>query len=479
MSDRYLEFANSPLGKSISTSLGLPAAPRLRRAKAGYAAQPLADSAVLLGGTSAGELSAPLLAALHQAGAVVQIVPTHPGLPPIKQAAAAAGIALKSEPGAEDRKAGAWAYVFDASGLKGPASLRELYDFYQPRIGRIPGGGRVLMLSRAPEEIRDPAARAASQALRGFVRSLGKEIGKKGITVNLLELGGDADALLAGAARFFLSEHSAFITGQVLALTAPFAPARALQDFTQPLSGKVAVVTGAARGIGAAIAATLAREGARVVGIDRPQEEGVLGQTLAAFNGLGLPLDITAPDAPGRIAEELAKLGGADIVVHNAGITRDKMLKNMPGHFWDQVLDVNFGAILRINDRLLASGNDGGFNKGGRMVCISSIGGIGGNAGQTNYGSTKAGVIGYVEAMAPELARRGGAINAVAPGFIETQMTAAMPAVPREVGRRLSSLGQGGLPIDIAEAVTFFASPLAAAANGCTLRVCGQNFFGA
>jgi 3-oxoacyl-[acyl-carrier protein] reductase len=212
-----------------------------------------------------------------------------------------------------------------------------------------------------------------------------------------------------------------------------------------------------------------------VVGIDRPQEEGVLGQTLAGFNGLGLPLDITAPDAPARIAEELAKLGGADIVVHNAGITRDKMLKNMPGHFWDQVLDVNFGAILRINERLF----DEGFNKGGRMVCISSIGGIGGNAGQTNYGATKAGVIGYVEALAPELARRGGAINAVAPGFIETQMTAAMPAVPREVGRRLSSLGQGGLPIDIAEAVTFFASPLAAAANGCTLRVCGQNFFGA
>ena len=475
MSDRYLEFANSPLGKSIATSLGLPAAPRLRRAKAGYAAQPLADSAVLLGGTSQGELSAPLLAALHEAGAVVQIVPTHPGLPPIKQSASAAGIALKSEPGAEDKNAGARACVFDASGLKGPASLRELYDFYQPRIGRVPTGGRVLVLSRAPEEIKDAAARAASQALRGFVRSLAKEVGKKGITVNLLELGADADALLAGALRFFLSEHSAFITGQVLALTAPFAPARAPKDYTQPLSGKVAVVTGAARGIGAAIAATLAREGARVVGIDRPQEEGVLGQTLAAFNGLGLPLDITAPDAPGRIAEELAKLGGADIVVHNAGITRDKMLKNMPAHFWDQVLDVNFGAILRINEKLLSSG----LKDDARLVCISSIGGIGGNAGQTNYGSTKAGVIGYVEAMAAEMARRGGAINAVAPGFIETQMTAAMPAVPREVGRRLSSLGQGGLPIDIAEAVTFFASPLAAAANGCTLRVCGQNFFGA
>ena len=475
MSDRYLEFANSPLGKSIATSLGLPAAPRLRRAKSGYAAQPLAERAVLFGGGSKGELSAGVLAALHGAGATVQIVPSHPGLHPIKQAAAAAGIVLKSEPGVEDRAANAFAMVFDASGVEGPASLRELYDFYQPRVGRIPSNGRVLVLSRAPAENKDAAARAASQALRGFVRSFAKEVGKKGITVNLLEVGRDADALLAGPLRFFLSEHAAFITGQVLPLGAPFAAAKALKEFEAPLAGKVAVVTGAARGIGAAIAATLAREGAQVVGIDRPQEEGVLGQTLAAFNGLGLPLDITAADAPARIVEELGKLGGADIVVHNAGITRDKMLKNMPAHFWDQVLDVNFGAILRINDKLLA----GGLKDGGRLVCISSIGGIGGNAGQTNYGSTKAGVIGYVEALAPELARRGGAINAVAPGFIETQMTAAMPAVPREVGRRLSSLGQGGLPIDIAEAVTFFASPLAAAANGCTLRVCGQNFFGA
>lgn len=476
MSDRYLEFANSPLGKSIATSLGLPAAPRLRRAKAGYAAQPLAERAVLLGGGSHGELSAALLAALDGAGATIQIVPSHPGLPPLKQAAAAAGIALKSEPGAEERKGVAFAQVYDATGVKNPAGLRELYDFCQPRVGRIPGNGRVLLLSRAPAENKDPAAHAASQALRGFVRSFAKELGKKGITVNLLEVGRDADGLLAGPLRFFLSEHSAFVTGQVLPLTAPFAPAKALKQFETPLAGKVAVVTGAARGIGAAIAATLAREGAQVVGIDRPQEEGVLGQTLAAFNGLGLPLDITAPDAPGRIAEELEKrFGGADIVVHNAGITRDKMLKNMPAHFWDQVLDVNFGAILRINEKLLS----GGLKDGGRLVCISSIGGIGGNAGQTNYGSTKAGVIGYVEAMAAEMARRGGAINAVAPGFIETQMTAAMPAVPREVGRRLSSLGQGGLPIDIAEAVTFFASAHAAAANGCTLRVCGQNFFGA
>ncbi len=474
MSDRYLDFANTPFGKSLSGLLGLPSPPRLKRAEGAYEALPFAAQGILLGGTSRAELSAPLLTALATAGASVQIVAGHIGLAPIKRAAADAGVPLKTEPNPEDRAAAAVAYVFDASGIDDPARLRELYDFMQPRVGRIPANGRVLILSRAPADAGDPNAKAATQALRGFVRSFGKEIGKKGATVNLLEVGKGADAALDGPLRFFLSAHSAFVTGQTLALTAPGMIVDA--GFTQPLNGKTAVVTGAARGIGAAISATLAREGAQVIGIDRPQEEGALGETLAKFKGYGLPLDITAADAPARIAQELeSRFGGADIVVHNAGITRDKMLKNMAPHLWDQVLDVNFGAILRINDVLLKSG----LKNGARMVCISSIGGIAGNAGQTNYGATKAGVIGYVEALAATMARRGGAINAVAPGFIETQMTAQMPVGPREVGRRLAALGQGGLPIDIAEAVTFLASPLAAAVNGRTLRVCGQNFVGA
>ena len=474
MSDRYLEFANTPFGKSLSGLLGLPSPPRLKRADGAYALRPLEACGVLFGGTSRAEFSAALLDALATAGALVQVAPSHAGLAPIKRAAADAGIALKTEPNPEDRTAAAVAFVFDASGIDGPGRLRELYDFMQPRAGRIPANGRVLIVARAPADAGEANAMAATQALRGFVRSFGKEIGKKGATANLLEVGKGAEAALAGPLRFFLGEHSAFITGQTLALNAPADDAT--PAFIQPLAGKTAVVTGAARGIGAAIVATLAREGAQVIGIDRPQEEGVLGETLAKIKGYGLPLDITAADAPSRIAKELTgRFGGADIIIHNAGITRDKMLKNMAPHLWDQVLDVNFGAILRINDVLLREG----LNEGARMVCISSIGGIAGNAGQTNYGATKAGVIGYVEALATTMARRGGAINAVAPGFIETQMTAQMPVGPRELGRRLASLGQGGLPIDIAVAVTFLASPLAAAVNGRTLRVCGQNFFGA
>jgi 3-oxoacyl-[acyl-carrier protein] reductase len=476
MSDRYLDFVNSPLGKSVSGMLGLPSPPRLKRADGAYSAQPLEGRAVMLGGSSQAQLSAALLRALVEAGASIQIAAEHPGLMPIKQAAAIATITLRNEPGAEDRANAAFALVFDASGIDSVERLRELYEFMQPRIGRLPSNGRVLIVSRAPADAGGSIAAAVSTGLRGFIRSLGKEVGKKGITVNLLELGKGAEAAVAGALRFFLTEHSAFVSGQVLALSAPASGVAIASDVTGTLAGKIAVVTGAARGIGASIAATLAREGAQVVGIDRPQEEGALGETLAKINGVGLPIDITAPDAGTRISDELLKrFGGVDIVVHNAGITRDKMLKNMAPHLWDQVLDVNFGAIVRINDVLLKDG----LKPGARMVCISSIGGIAGNAGQTNYGATKAAVIGYVDALASTFAERGGAINAIAPGFIETQMTAAMPLGPREVGRRLSSLGQGGLPIDIAEAVTFFASPLAAAINGRVLRVCGQSFVGA
>jgi 3-oxoacyl-[acyl-carrier protein] reductase len=467
MSDRLLDFTQSPLGKQIAGLIGMPTPPRLRRAKAGYEALPLTDRAVVLAGARNAELSAALVQALDRMGASIFVSADLPGLPPIKAAAAEARVALKTE--APEAKA-IHAFVFDASGIDSVAGLRQLYDFLQPRLAKLAPNGRVLIISRAAASTDSVGAYTISMALRGFIKSLGKEIGKKGATANLVEVNAGAEPTIAGALRFFLTEHSAYVDAQILALNAPAAGVP--DSFVLPLAGKTAVVTGAARGIGASIAETLAREGAQVIGVDRPQEEGALGATMSRINGRGLALDVTASDAGDRLLREAGPL---DIVIHNAGVTRDKMLRNMPVHWWDQVLDINLGSILRINERLF----DGGLNTGARIVCISSIGGISGNAGQTNYGATKAGIIGYVETLASQMAKRGGAINAVAPGFIETQMTAAMPTIPREVGRRLSSLNQGGLPIDIAEAVTFMASPLASGVNGRTLRVCGQNFMGA
>jgi 3-oxoacyl-[acyl-carrier protein] reductase len=143
---------------------------------------------------------------------------------------------------------------------------------------------------------------------------------------------------------------------------------------------------------------------------------------------------------------------------------------------WTSVIDINLSAQERINDELLERE---AIRENGRIVCVSSMVGIAGNAGQTNYATSKAGVIGMVQSLAPAIAPRGVTINAVAPGFIETKMTASVPLVLREAGRRMNSLSQGGLPVDVAETIAWFASPASAGLNGTVVRVCGQSLIGA
>jgi len=185
-------------------------------------------------------------------------------------------------------------------------------------------------------------------------------------------------------------------------------------------------------------------------------------------------LDICADDAPQRLVEALPE--GLDIVVHNAGITRDKTLAKMSDAFWNSVIDVNLKAPQVLTQALLDADK---LHDNGRVVLIASISGIAGNMGQTNYAVSKAGVIGLAQAWAPALAKKGISINAVAPGFIETQMTAAIPLGIREAGRRMNSMSQGGLPQDVAEAVAWFAQPGSGAVTAQVLRVCGQSLLGA
>ena len=235
------------------------------------------------------------------------------------------------------------------------------------------------------------------------------------------------------------------------------------------------LVTGASRGIGEAIARTMARDGAHVICLDIPAQDADLQRVAGEIGGSVLALDITAEDAGQKIKEFSAGKGGLDVIVHNAGVTRDKTLANMKENLWDMVLNINLSAAERINDYLLE--NDG-LNANGRIVCVSSISGIAGNLGQTNYAASKAGVIGLVKFTAPVL-KNGITINAVAPGFIETQMTAAIPLAIREAGRRMNSMQQGGQPVDVAEAIAWFANPASTGVNGNVVRVCGQSLLGA
>jgi len=463
MSDRYQQFADSRPGRLVVRRLGLPEPVPLRRHEPGA---PVLDAPALLSvvpGGRLGEAAARVLAAI---GADAWVADQH--------ARAAAGAAhLRARDRADETDA-LGAVVLDASGIARSEDLRVVYDLLHPHIRQIGPSGRLLLLASPPAAAASPREAVAQRALAGFTRSAAKEL-RAGATAQLVRVAPGAEGNVDATLRFLLSGRSAYVDGQVIDVgeAVPAVP----EDWERPLAGKVTLVTGAARGIGAAIAEVLARDGADVICLDVPAMGAELAATANAVRGTALQLDITAEHAPAALADHVRERhGGIDVVVHNAGITRDKTLARMSEDHWDAVLAVNLIAPERLTAALLEGEL---LRRGGRIVCVSSIGGIAGNRGQTNYATSKAGVIGLVEALAPELARRQASINAVAPGFIETRMTAAMPMAMREAGRRMNSLSQGGKPVDVAEAVAWLASPGSGGVNGAVVRVCGQSLIGA
>jgi 3-oxoacyl-[acyl-carrier protein] reductase len=446
--DRYQRLSSTPPGRFLVGRLGLPESTPLRRYEAG---QPLLDGVAVIGGAPEHRLLATVERVLKATNSTAQ--------------------------GAEAGAAGSGpiaAAVFDASGITTSEDLARLREFFSPLMARIAASGRLLVLGTPPEHAADRRHHVAQRALEGFVRSAAKEL-RHGATGNLVYVAPGGEDDLESTLRFMLSSKSAYVSGQVVRIAS--GESSTPKDWDKPQAGRVAAVTGASRGIGAAIAQTLARDGAHVIAIDIPRQGEDLAEVANAIGGATLALDITADDAPASLAAYLQERHGTvDVLVHNAGITQDRTLARMKPERWDAVLNVNLSSQERINDALLLGDLIG---DGGRIVTVSSIGGIAGNRGQTNYGASKAGVIGIVETLAPELAQRGATINAVAPGFIETQMTAAMPLFVREGGRRMNSLAQGGLPIDVAETIAWFASPGSGGVNGNVVRVCGQSLIGA
>lgn len=449
MADRYLAFATGRVGSRVVRRLGLPRPVELPRHRPGA---PVVAGPVVLGGAAGGRAGKALRAVLDSVNARVEERPERPA-----------------------------ALVFDATGIASAAQLDQLHAFFHPRVRALATGGRVVVVGAAPEDAATVGEAAARRALDGFVRSLGREL-RGGATAQLVLLapGAERAESLESTLRFLLSARSAYVSGQSLRLAAGD-PGRAPADWARPSAGRTALVTGAARGIGAAIAETLARDGARVLAVDTPGQLGPLTELAGRLGGVAVPLDITAEDAGERLRERIAAeaddgggAGGLDVLVHNAGITRDRTLARMDADRWRAVLAVNLIAVERLTDALLPE-----LGEGARIVCTSSISGLAGNVGQTNYAASKAGLVGLVGALAPRVGERGGTVNAVAPGFIETRMTAAVPTLVRQAGRRMNSLGQGGLPVDVAEAVAYLAAPASGAVSGQVLRVCGQALLGA
>ena len=237
--------------------------------------------------------------------------------------------------------------------------------------------------------------------------------------------------------------------------------------------GQAALVTGASRGIGAAIALELAKRGLKVTGTATSDEGAAkISRTLAVYPGCsGQVLDVNDGAAGEELVNRIvAEFGGLQVLVNNAGITRDMLAMRLKDDDWDAVLDTNLKAVFRMSRAVMRCMMK---QRYGRIISITSVVGASGNAGQANYAAAKAGVAGMTRALARELGSRSITVNCVAPGFIETDMTARLPEEQQKALLGQIPLGHLGKPQDIAHAVAFLASPQAAYITGQELHVNG------
>lgn len=367
--------------------------------------------------------------------------------------------------------------VYDASEIRSSHDLEEVYRFFRDSLPLLEQRAHVVLIAPDWDSEEDLSKKTALRALHGFVKSLAREMGRLGTNVLILSYDKSDEAIkrLGPCLEYFLSDHSSYVTGQIIKIN-DMASGQTPRLMAGSLAGKIALVTGAARGIGNAIARALANEGVLVVVLDHPKNAESLRRLSQEIEGIACNLQLGTPSAAEELSDFIKEsVGEVDILIHNAGVTRDRTLMKMSRNEWRQVLNVNLQAVEDTTKQLL---EDKIIKDSGRIITMSSISGLGGNFGQSNYSAAKAGLIAYSQGLADQLKNRGITVNAIAPGFIDTQMTAAVPFVLRQMTKRLTSLGQSGKPQDVAELATFIASPNSIGITGSVLRVCGGHMLG-
>ena len=319
MSDSYLDFANSALGSRIAAMLGLPQPVPLERYRAD---QPVIKGSVLIGTGGNPELLPALSTALHALGATSV---AHRSAPQWVALANQAGM-MTGRWGVEDKPGEkVKALVFDATGLQDSTQSDALYQFFHDAARSVLPCGRVVVIGRTPETCAAPRKATVQRALEGLTRSLGKEL-KRGITAQLVYVAPGAEEQLESTLRSLLSPRSAYVSAQVVRIGLPVGPAQAPTDWCRPLEGKKVLVTGASRGIGAAIAEVMARDGAQLICLDVPQAQAGLDEVAARLGGKPLALDIGAPEAP-------AALVAAAQAVRSPGLSAPALARPPRSHF--------------------------------------------------------------------------------------------------------------------------------------------------
>ena len=476
--DFLLELNNYPTVKRFIKQLGLPVPipQALERDEQPYGPHPMRGERVVFHASPESEVLEPAVETLLRAGATIEVpgnVAEIEGLQASDEKLPGELVEIDLDEQVDDDEFDA--LILDATTTERLAQLDRLYEFFHPRLRAMRRSARALVIGRPVEEAEAAEQAAAWRGLEGFTRSLAKELGRYGSTANLIRVERGAEDRLAGPLTYFGSDRSAYVSGQPLRVRDGDGAHPQAGRERRILKGKTALVTGAARGIGRATAFQFAQEGAEVLCVDLPGVDE-LAEVDEEFAGIPVGVDISTEEAPAEIEARAEEHGGIDILVNNAGITRDRTLANMTRESWNSSLAVNIEAPVRMTRRLMEREL---LNDWGRILCLSSIAGIAGNVGQTNYATGKAGFIGYAEWLADHLADKKITANAVAPGFIETRLTAEMPTMVREVARRMNNLSQGGRPSDVANALTFLASPSAQGISGEVLRVCGGAIVGA